>query len=155
MEAEFITIKEFAAAAGITVQSIYKRLNNKNDELQPFYKEQDGKKYISIAALSAIYKKEYQPKEEKQDSSSTAESKIIEILREQIEAQRKDIEEKNKLIDTLAAQLEREQQLLNQEQQLNLVNHQKILALEAANKPKEKKKKGIFRIFNKRENVEE
>ena len=155
MGAEFLTIKEFAAAAGITVQSIYKRLNNKEDELQAFYKEQGGKKYISAAALSAVYNKEQEQQEETPTESKTTESQIIEILREQIEAQRKEMEEKNKLIDTLAAQLEREQQLLNQEQQLNLVNAQKILALEAAAKPTEEtKKKGIFSIF-KRKKTEE
>lgn len=159
MGAEFLTIKEFAAAAGITVQSIYKRLNNKEDELQAFYKEQGGKKYISAAALSVIYNKEEKQHEEAPTESKTTESQIIEILREQIEAQRKDIEEKNKLIDTLAAQLEREQQLLNQEQQLNLVNTQKILALEAAATEEanieipteETKRKGIFSIFRRKE----
>ena len=56
MQGDYISIREFAESAGVTQQSIYKRLQNKNDELQPFYKKIDGKKYISLSALSAIYK---------------------------------------------------------------------------------------------------
>ena len=176
MSSDLLSIKDFAAAAGVSQQSIYKRLNNSEDELCSFLREIDGKKYIIAAALYAIYKKEYQQTEAEPQAPEAPEedntSKIIEILREQLEAQRKDIEEKNKLIDRLSTQLEREQQLLCQEQQLNLANTQKILALEAAaaaepqapeapeqseiiteltEEPKaEREKKGFFSIFRRK-----
>lgn len=133
MPKEWLSIKDFAVAAGVSQQSIYKRLSNSEDELCAFLKEIDGKKYIEAAALAAVYKKEQQPHEaETQAPEDNNTNQVIAILREQLEAQRKDIEEKNKLIDRLSSQLEREQQLLCQEQQLNLANTQKILALEAA-----------------------
>ena len=159
MGKDFLSIKDFAEAAGFTPQGIYKRLKDETDELQQYCKEIDGKKFISAAALSAIFNKEYKPHEQEQpkdESSST--DKVIEILKEQIEAQRKDIEEKNNLINTLAAQLENSQKLISQEQQLNYANTQKILALEAAAEereaaaaaPIETEKKGFFSIFRRK-----
>lgn len=159
MKNKYLTIKEFAEAAHITPQSLYKRLAAEQDELKRFFKEIDGKKYLSETALKALYNIDIEQEEAAEAEEETAaarENKFIEILKEQLEAQRKDIEEKNKLIDRLAAQLEKEQQLLHQEQQLNLLNHQKILELEAAKNaaeeaPKEEEtpvKSGFFsRLF--------
>lgn len=45
---EYITISEFAKRAGVTRQSVYKRLDK---ELQPFVKEVDSRKTIDISAL--------------------------------------------------------------------------------------------------------
>lgn len=153
MEKDFLSIKDFAEAAGFTPQGIYKRLKDEKDELQQYCKEIDGKKFISAAALSAIFNKEYKPHEQEQQKEESSTNKVIEILKEQIEAQRKDIEEKNNLINTLAAQLENSQKLISQEQQLNYANTQKILALEAAaSAPIEKEKKGFFSLFKKKGN---
>ena len=159
MGKDFLSIKDFAEAAGFTPQGIYKRLSDEENELHRFCRKENGKTVISAAALAAIFNKEYKPHEQEQpkdESSST--DKVIEILKEQIEAQRKDIEEKNNLINTLAAQLENSQKLISQEQQLNYANTQKILALEAAAEereaaaamPIEKEKKGFFSIFKRK-----
>lgn len=160
LENKYLSVAEFAAAAGVTQQSVYKRLNKKNDELQPFVKEQNGKRVISAAAITAIYKKPLQqeqpPTEQKEESSL---DKIIDILQQQIEAQRKDIAEKNLQIERLSSQLEKEQESLQREQQLHLLTNQKLLALEAAaaeaeeaaDIPKEEtKKKSIFNWFKKK-----
>ena len=162
----FLSVNDFAKAAGFTPQGIYKRLSDEENELHRFCRKENGKTVISAAALAAIFDKEYKPQEQEQPKEEEKQSsdKIIEILREQIEAQRKDIEEKNKLIDRLSTQLETEQRLLNQEQQLNYANTQKILALEAAAEEKEaasaapieeKKKKSIFSWFRKKESAAE
>jgi uncharacterized protein YukE len=175
MEQKYISFKEFAEYAGVTVQSLYKRLKKETDELQPFYKKIDGKSCLCVSALMAVYKKEYQPKEEKEaKAEEQTNNKLIDILQEQLEAQRKDIEAKNKTIESLLQQLDTQQQLLCQEQQLNMINTQKILMLEsaaaetpieaeaadltieeetpieaeAAEKPK--KKRGFFGLFSKR-----
>lgn len=163
---DFLSVSEFAKAAGFTPQGIYKKLADTENELHRFCRKENGKTVISASALAAIFDKEYKPQEQEQPKAEEAQStdKIIEILKEQIEAQRKDIEEKNKLIDRLATQLETEQRLLHQEQQLNYANTQKILALEAAAEEKEaasampteeKKKKSIFSWLRKKESVAE
>lgn len=165
MGIDFLSIKDFAEAAGKTQQAIYKRIANVDDELQQFVKVIDGKKCISAAALTAIYniplKQEQQPQEQSKEESSMG--KVVDILKEQIEAQRKDIEEKNDLINKLTVQLENSQKLISQEQQLNYANTQKILALEAAAAekeeaaaaaPRETQKKGFFSLFRKKGNSE-
>jgi septal ring factor EnvC (AmiA/AmiB activator) len=80
---------------------------------------------------------------------------IINLLKEQLEQVRKELEFKNKQIEELQAQLkassEREtnyQHLLNQQQTLNGMDKQKILLLENETT---KKKKGIFGIFKKKD----
>lgn len=162
MEIEFLSIKDFADAAGKTQQAIYKRIANAADDLQQFIKVIDGKKCISAAALTAIYniplKQEPQPQEQPKEESSMG--KVVDILKEQIEAQRKDIAEKNDLINNLSLQLENALKLVSQEQQLNYANTQKILALEAAAAEKEEaaaaiietQKKGFFSLFRKKGN---
>ena len=162
MEIEFLSIKDFAEAAGKTQQAIYKRIANTADELQQFIKVIDGKKCISAAALTAIYniplKQEPQPQEQPKEESSMG--KVVDILKEQIEAQRKDIAEKNDLINNLSLQLENALKLVSQEQQLNYANTQKILALEAAAAEKEEaaaaiietQKKSFFSLFRKKGN---
>lgn len=160
MEIEFLSIKDFAEAAGKTQQAIYKRIANTDDELQQFIKVIDGKKCISAAALTAIYNiplKQQPPQEQPKEESSMG--KVVDILKEQIEAQRKDIAEKNDLINNLSLQLENALKLVSQEQQLNYANTQKILALEAAAAEKEEaaaiietQKKGFFSLFRKKGN---
>lgn len=160
MEIEFLSIKDFAEAAGKTQQAIYKRIANTADELQQFIKVIDGKKCISAAALTAIYNiplEQQPPQEQPKEESSMG--KVVDILKEQIEAQRKDIAEKNDLINNLSLQLENALKLVSQEQQLNYANTQKILALEAAAAEKEEaaaiietQKKGFFSLFRKKGN---
>lgn len=52
---KYLSIAEFAEAAGVSKQAIYKQINNENSQLAP-YILRDGKKIsISAAALSALY----------------------------------------------------------------------------------------------------
>ena len=52
-EKAFYTVSEFAELCGVSKQAIYKQLNNK---LKDFLRVENGKKYISAAALSkAVY----------------------------------------------------------------------------------------------------
>lgn len=139
MQKEFLTVKEFAAQVGVSVQSIYKRLRNKQDEIQKFVIAKDKKYFIAAEAIEEIYK-------QKQDNNSKQEdndSNIIAILREQLELKDKQIEELNR-------RLEEAIKTLNQQQQLMLLDKQKILMLEDKTE-----KKSIFSIFkrNKRSNV--
>ena len=58
MEQEFLSIKDFAARAGVSAQAIYKRLNNPGDELINWLKADGKQKMLAAAALSLFQKKE-------------------------------------------------------------------------------------------------
>lgn len=122
MEHEYLSIREFAARAGVSVQAIYKRLSNENDELNNWFKEIDGKKTISVEALTLFQAEKVESKSE--DDSTSCQpvdnqftTQIIEILQSELEA-------KNRQIEHL-------QQLLSQEQQLHAIAEQRLLLLES------------------------
>lgn len=50
-EQQFLTVKQFAAAAGVTTQRIYQALAN---SLQSYCKVENGRKYIDSAALQVF-----------------------------------------------------------------------------------------------------
>ncbi len=114
MEQEFLSIKDFAARAGVSTQAIYKRLNNIHDELRNWLKPGCKQKMLDTAALSLF--------EEIQEQSGCAtncqpvDNQLIDMLREELA-------QKNEQIAML-------QKLLSQEQQLRLVADQRILMLE-------------------------
>lgn len=88
---ELLTVKEFAKAAGVTEQAIYKRLKmNKrnNDELLNYLTIVDGKKLIDKSAVCLFTKQVVQPLSEvKQLNQLTeqlnrAENRIDELLKQ-------------------------------------------------------------------------
>lgn len=117
MDKEYLSIKEFAAAVGVSQQAIYKQLNNK---LKPYLKVVGNRKVLEKSALE-LFKKE--------EKTTTVEQQLINMLQTELN-------KKNEQIEVL-------QQLLCQEQQLNAMNQQKIQALEdkAAAVPEEPEKK--------------
>lgn len=152
MENEFLNIKDFAASAGVSVQSVYQRLKKKKDILQDYVKEIDGKTMISSVAIQEVYI-------EKKQNYTIKEPQEIEHLKERIEEQKEQLKEKDSMINNLTEQLKTKDDLinslmeqiktqtnlLNQEQQLNLLNQQKILMLEERTD-----RKGILSIFKKK-----
>lgn len=86
---DYLTVLEFAAAAGITKQAVYKRIKQ---DLAPYVKEQDGKKTISKEALKLFAKEE--PAEAAQGPTE-ATSLLLDRIEEQadtIKAQQQEIE---------------------------------------------------------------
>lgn len=135
-ELQYITVKEFAERAGVSIQSVYKRLNQPDNNLVNYCKLIDNKKMLNIQALQDIYNIEVekpvnqiqpevvQPinqidKPIKPDNST---EKLIELLEKQLEdkdrqiqrlqeeheADRKKIDELDKRLFTL---LDQEQKL--------------------------------------------
>ena len=49
MEKDLLTVKEFAELAGVSVQSIYKKLGKANNPIQRYLKVVDGVKYIAVS----------------------------------------------------------------------------------------------------------
>ena len=104
MEKEYLSIKEFAAAVGISPQAVYKQLNNK---LKPYLKTVDGKKTIEKSALFLF---------EKEPKTNEVEQQLINMLQTELN-------EKNKQIAEL-------QKLLDQAQRLHAAEKQRVLELE-------------------------
>ena len=106
-EKEYLSVKEFAAAAGITTQAVYKQLNN---QLQGRFKKDGKKTLIEKSAISMFQKKNDQPVD------NQLQTELYNQLRNQL--QEKD------------AQIAQLQKLLDQEQQLNLVANKRVMELE-------------------------
>lgn len=127
MEKEYLSIKEFATAAGVSQQAIYKQLNNK---LKTYLKVVDNKKMLEKSALSLFMKEE---------KSNGVEQQLINMLQTELN-------EKNKQIAEL-------QKLLDQAQRLHAAEKQRVLELEdkmAAEQIQEqeqKEKKKWFKWF--------
>ena len=128
MGAEYLSIKDFAKKAGVSQQSLYKRLNNPNNQLNNYVKMVDNQKMIDIRALQEVYgievEQPIQPKVEQVeqpiqpnfDSILSQNQQMIDMLKEQLEAKDKQIENLQKLLD--------------QAQMLNAMDKKKIEALE-------------------------
>ena len=50
---EYITIQDFANKSGLSRQTVYRKLDN---EWSKYYKEENGKKLISVEALGEVFK---------------------------------------------------------------------------------------------------
>ena len=124
MEKEYISIKEFAAAVGVSQQAIYKQLNNK---LKPYLKVVDNKKMLEKSAISLFVKEQ---------KSNEVEQQLINMLQTELN-------EKNKQIAEL-------QKLLDQAQRLHAAEKQRVLELEdkiATEQIQEPEKKKLWKFW--------
>ncbi len=150
MAGEYLTIKEFAAAAGVSEQAVYKRINK---SLKPYCSVIDGKKKISKDGLILYQKPTIQPTTQptynnqvetveinapqqdlnNQESTTipatglTTEQEQIKSLNRMIEIVQKELEVKNKQIDDLNNRLA--EALKTVEAQNILISQQQHLAL--------------------------
>jgi hypothetical protein len=168
MEERYYSILEFAELVNVSVQSIYKRLKKEDNIIHKYVKIKNGKKVISGEAVEIYNKDEYEYEDiTEQEETEEAEEKentynqIIEIYQKQIELLTAEIEVKNRQIEELTAQLkassDREtnyQQLLNQQQQLNGIDKQRVLLLEEQTQTQEKKQ-GLLKIFQRKKGKED
>lgn len=104
---EWYTIKEFAEVAGVSPQSVYKRLNS---TLKPYLSIKNGRKYLNIKALE-LYS-DTDDKDNflnKNNQFATNNNQLIQLLKDELEA-------KNKQIEKLQSLLEQSQVNLSQVQ---------------------------------------
>lgn len=172
---ETLSIKEFAEVAGVSPQSIYKRVKKPNNPIHTYIEYEGEELRLQKIALKELYGVEVdqttnkpslkveQPKTEdkgtqdnarkvNEEQEQTASFKVIQILREQIEAQRKDIENKNKQIEELNNRLAETTTLLDQQQKLSLADKKQLLLLEEKTKENKKGIIGKFiNLFNREE----
>ena len=168
MEERYYSILEFAELVNVSVQSIYKRLKKEDNIIHKYVKIKNGKKVISGEAVEIYNKDEYeyediteQKETEEAEEKENTYNQIIEIYQKQIELLTAEIEIKNRQIEELTAQLkassDREtnyQQLLNQQQQLNGIDKQRVLLLEEQTQTQEKKQ-GLLKIFQRKKGKED
>lgn len=156
-----LSVQELSNRTGKSIQSIYKRIKNKNDIIQSFLKrDSEGNILEPVkifeSAIDVIYNKgatspklntkpslvEFRQEEEKTESKQeqNAYTKAIEVLNEQLkvlqnelQAEREDKQQKDKLIFELNERLAESQRNLDQQQQLQLLDKQRIKQLEERN----------------------
>lgn len=130
MKKEYLTVNEFAEAAGLSRQAVYKKLNN---QLTLFVKVVNNKKMIEKSALELFEKKRNcQPVEQPVDNQLT--NHLIDMLQTELEEKGQQLKEKDRQIAEL-------QKLLDQSQKLHAMDKQRILELECKEEPEEPKKK--------------
>lgn len=144
MKEQFLSIKQFAKMAKVSPQSIYKRLNQVDNSLNNYVKTVESKKMIDCRALYDIYGiKIEQPSQPEVEQGEQQKQPVNDVTNQLIEMLRNELEAKNK-------QLAEMQKLLDQEQQLRMVEHQKLLSLKEENKtPEESHKKHWWKFLSK------
>lgn len=162
MEKEYLTVKEFAEKAGVSVQSVYKKIRKANNPIQPYLKKVDGVQYVSNRALTVLYNVDQSQgvedhaeqqaplpgSSEEKAPDQTGYDRLIDLLEKQLEDQRRQLEEKDRQLEAkddqinkLMDQINNSAQLLNQQQQLMALNQTALLE----NKKPEEKKPGLLR----------
>lgn len=130
----YLSIKDFAQAAGVSVQSVYKRLNQVENHLNQYLNLIDGKKMLDIKALKDLYGVEVaqlvvQPLNQSCQPDSTSDI-AIKALNQQLEVLQDQLKSKDQQIEELNQRLKESMQLLDQQQKLTAIAEQKVLMLE-------------------------
>lgn len=148
MEKDLLTIKDFAQLAGVSVQSIYKKIGKPNNPIQRYLVVVDGLKYIRRSALDVLYSpapasavslEEQPPQNDEPAQTKSGTDRLLDILETQLADQRRQLEEKDKQIadqsrqiSQLLEQLAESTKIINQQQQLTAMNTQFLLGQPAA-----------------------
>lgn len=124
VDQEYISIKDFAERAGVSPQSVYKRLNQVGNQLINYVKLVGNQRMLNIKALQDIYGIEVdnqnQPVEQPVVNFSQPMQDQIRLLQDQL------IEQDQRHHEQIKAM----QELLSQEQKLHLLTVQRIQELE-------------------------
>lgn len=108
---EYLTVKEFAGKAGISVQAVYQRLNK---DLKPFLKQFKGKKTLNSKGLDLFLSN---------DNFKAVEQDFKENFKDTLKSLNSQMEVKDKQIADLNLRLEQALRL-NENQQILLKNEQ-------------------------------
>lgn len=152
---KLLSIKEFAAAAGVSKQAIYSQLESR---LKPYVVKVDNVKKIKESALEKFYSSQLessiqssfnqveQPKED--TAAAAAFDKVLDTLSKQLETKDKQIEELNRRLAEMSNIVQQQQVLLDQQQKLTLVEKKDDIK-EIAAAADQPQKKGFFsKLFN-------
>lgn len=154
---ELLTVQQFAEAAGVSKQAVYKALNNK---LKPYIQLVDGKKMLKNRALREVYGAEVDQRgsqllnnqSQPIDALIAMLQKELDAKNEQISAQQKQLEAKDRQIEQLTSALENTTSSLQAAQALHAgTMQQQLSAPEEATVDEEmaETKKPWYHIFKK------
>ena len=147
METEYLSIKDFAKRAGVSQQSLYKRLNKLNNQLNNYIKLIDNQKMIDIRALQEVYGVEVeqpiqpfiqpveQPIQPNFDSILSQNQQMIDMLKEQLEAKDKQIENLQATNNELVKQ-KNEMEKQHHDEKMELLENLKLAQMLQANAEK-------------------
>lgn len=148
---EWYTIKEFAEAAGVSPQSVYKRLNG---VLEPYLSIRNGRKCLNIKALS-LYEEENDDdnKFNKNNQPSTGNNQLIQLLKDELEAKNKQIDKLHMLLEQSNANLAQAQYRLQlieelQNQESEDKEPEEVAVVADQKKEVEQKKSWWQKLFN-------
>lgn len=158
---ELLTVQQFADAAGVSKQAIYKAING---QLKPFIQIVNGKKMIQRKALSEIYGIEVdQPLTNRVNPLNLT----LQMLQQQLEEKDRQLAAKDKQIEKLSEELAKEREhsrgttdklalLADQAQKLHAIDQLQPPAEEVVEPTNvvleaepEQKKRGFFSLFKK------
>ena len=105
---EYITIQDFANKSGLSRQTVYRKLDN---EWNKYYKEENGKKLISVEALSEL--------DNKKSCNDDTTKNVLEVLKYTIENLSQQLQTKDEQIKSLTEALKTEQNLSSQAHMLH------------------------------------
>ena len=148
-ESNYISIAEFSKRANISKQRVYQLLNK---SLKDFVKEVDGVKMLHIQALERYQRKENKSRIEQgfeQDFNNPLNDtliKTIELLQEQLSVKDRQIEELTRLLDQSQ---HLQAQTTNKLPEPKAEEPGTVVELSEPGQT-EKKKKGIFNLFNRK-----
>ena len=135
MKQEYISISEFAERAGVSKAYIYKAIK---DRLQPYLKEVDNQKRLNIKGLELFDSTKVSTISTNDSTDKDTLKELIEILQEQQETLKAELDIKNEQIKSLNKTIEndqelikREQEIVSQQQKLQAIAEQKRLQIEA------------------------
>lgn len=145
-QAELLTVQEFAEKAGVSVQAVYKRLNN---SLNPYIQLVDGRKMLKSSALYEVYGVEIeqpiQPSIQLQLNGDTDMSEVH-FLRRQVEQLQAELAQERRHSREMSEQLAR---LADQAQQLQLAQMQPAQLSEGTGAASTLKKHWLAKIFGR------
>ncbi len=150
---ELLTVQQFADAAGISKQAVYKALNNK---LKPFVQLVDGKKMIHSKALTEVYSVGVNQRGGTPGGNQSQPLEaVIAMLQRELEVKNGQIDALQRQVEQLTSALEHTTSSLQTAQALHAGTIQQQLLQEPDPEEKttgQEKKKGWFaRKFGKKE----
>lgn len=105
---EYISIQDFANKSGLSRQTVYRKLDN---EWNKYYKEENGKKLISVEALSEL--------DNKKDCNDDTTKNVLGMLKVTIENLSQQLQTKDEQIKSLTEALKTEQNISSQAHMLH------------------------------------
>ena len=151
---EYITVSEYAKIKGVSVQSVYKQLNNR---LKPFLIMVENKKCLLSTVIDEIETKNSTKVEQPFNNFSTEvlNQSLIETLQKNIEILQNQLEVKDEQIKQLNERLEQALQTVSQSHYIAASAITEGNAADTEETPQtvitEEKKKGIFeRLFKRK-----